>query len=553
MEKIGGRLEKGKDEIALLLPAEYVPAEQNLETIGYFSAGYKRKYPTAKHKSKVVILNHNRTVKIIPTAEYGYPNSEDFDFYRAFLKICHEQTTLVARGTNGQRTLHPRLQLPIGFYTRALIRDAGRGENAREVQAVRDWIRRMTFTGVEGTLYCAKTKQFDTAFGGPLFSQFVFVGDKTRTGKIADRNYVWPAPWFLSNYHYHYLRRVDLAFHHRLRKAIAKTLYPLLDTGWYAAQGKPYAKRYADLCAILFIPTYRDVSRVKQQLDPSHEELKRERFLAAWEYLLDRYGKWTGVIRWSPGPKWFHDQEQRKLRQEQADRLAYASTLPTPDPSAAPSRQLLLVPAPPIASSSPDQTRSAYTELIEDFYAKLSQPRISRHKLEKDLQLLENLADSQGQRFSLEEIASAMAWIVSHKEDRFGGKVYSLSLLPEVIGEALQTTVKSKKAEEEKQRQQAEEQQLKVEHAHRQALEARYQSLPPVEQAALRERAVERLVQEGFHRTFLLQTLVRNEVYKLLEERDTPQDTDRRPLRAESHSGGLRDRQVPAEVVEVCS
>lgn len=555
MEKTGGRLEEEKDGATAFLPAEYVPAEQNLETIGYFSAGYKRRYPKKPMEAKVLTLGPQRQVRIVPST-YGYPNSEDLDFYRAFLKICHEQTTLVARGRNGHRTLHPHLQLPIGFHTRELIRNTGREKSARELEAVREWIERSTFTGIKGELYRAKIKEFDAAFGGSLFSQFVRVGEKTRTGKVADRNYVWLAPWFLSNYYYHYFRRVDLAFHCRLRKAIAKTLYPLLDTGWYAAQGKPYAKRYADLCAILFIPTYRDVSRVKQQLDPSHEELKREGFLAAWEYLLDRHGKWTRVIRWWPGPKWFHDQEQRKLRQERADRVDHASILPTalPLPAAAPAppRQLPLPPAVPVARSSSDQTSHAYTELIEDFYAKLGQPRISRHKLDKDLQLLVNLADSQGQRFSLEEIASAMAWIVSHKEDRFGGKVYSLSLLPEVIGEALQTTAKSKKAAEEKQRQQTEEQQIRAEYARRQDLEGRYVSLPPAERTALHEQAVIRLVRQGFHRAVLVETLVRSEVYRLLEERDTLQGMDHILLEAESHSGGLEGGQLPTAVAEVC-
>jgi len=525
MEKTDGRTEKGKDGAVIPLPAEYIPAEQNLETIGYFSAGYKRKYPTAKQKSKVIILNHDRRIEIIPTAKYGYPNSDDFDFYRAFLKICHEQTTLVERGANGHRTLHPRLNLPTGFYTRELIRNAGRIESARERQAVRDWIERSTFTGIKGELYCAKTKQFDTAFGGPLFSQFVFVGEKMRNGQLADRNYVWLAPWFLSNCYYHYLRRVDLAFHRRLRKAIAKTLYPLLDTGWYATQGKPYTKRYTDLCALLFIPAHKKLSLVKQQFDPSHEEIKREHFLATWEYLLDPQGKWTGVIRWWPGEKWFQDQEQRKLRKEQAERIDRSPSLPTALPS--PATAETPPPQPPLpltAHSVPfssGQAQGQHAEMVKDFYRKLGHPRISRRRLEKDLNLLMDLADAEGRRFSPEEITAGLGWIVSHKEDRFAGKVYSLSLLPEVIGEALQDTEKRKRASAQKERQAQEEQTLKAERARRQDLEALYLSLPLTEQAALRDIAVENLLRSGIDKRLLLEPLVRGEIFHLLEERDT--------------------------------
>ena len=41
---------------------------------------------------------------------------------------------------------------------------------------------------------------------------------------------------------------MDLAFHLRLRKPIAKSLYPLLELGWYATGGKPYSKSYHELC-----------------------------------------------------------------------------------------------------------------------------------------------------------------------------------------------------------------------------------------------------------------------------------------------------------------
>ena len=73
------------------LPPEYIPAEQNLENIGYFSAGYKRKFPTTLKEAKTIAIVSSgieRQIKIIPSS-YGYPHSEDFDLYRAFLKICY--------------------------------------------------------------------------------------------------------------------------------------------------------------------------------------------------------------------------------------------------------------------------------------------------------------------------------------------------------------------------------------------------------------------------------------------------------------------------------
>jgi hypothetical protein len=153
-----------------------------------------------------------------------------------------------------------------------------------------------------------------------------------RGGKLAEMNFVWPAPWFLSNFYYRYVRPIDLAFHQRLRKPIAKTLYPILDTGWYAADGAEYAKRYENLCTLLFIPAHQHLSLVKQQLDPSHEELHKEHFLATWEYSLDQNGEWSGVIRWWPGAKWFQDQEARLSRRELVERYGNSITvLPAPE------------------------------------------------------------------------------------------------------------------------------------------------------------------------------------------------------------------------------
>src|SRR6185369_17929550 len=99
MERNDERLKKGgAGEITSVTPSpDYVPAEQNLEIVGYFSASYKRKYPTPAQRSHIIVLSPDRRIEIIPTAKYGYPNSEDFDFYRALLKICHKQTIFVER------------------------------------------------------------------------------------------------------------------------------------------------------------------------------------------------------------------------------------------------------------------------------------------------------------------------------------------------------------------------------------------------------------------------------------------------------------------------
>jgi len=507
-----------QDEGREVLPtAEYVPAELNLESTGYFSAGYKRRYPTERQKSKVVMLGSSRyVIEIVPSAKYGFPNSDDLDFHRAFLKICDEKAALQKRAYGDEATLHPELPEVLTFSTREIIRYAGRMESARERQAVRDWIKRCTFTGIEGGLYRAETKQRESEFGGPLFSRYILVGEKLPDGTVATTNCVWPNMWFRSNYFFRYFRPVDLAFHRRLQKAIAKTLYPILDTGWYAAQGGVYTKRYTDLCTILFIPAYKSISLVKRQLDPSHEELRQEQFLGAWEYVADKEGKWTGVIRWWPGKKWFYDQEERQQRKEAGalpeDVLPLLSGLTPGDAHGAPSAD--------IASLQGVSVSEIHGERVKGFYAHVGQTKISRQKAEGGAKIL---ADLEAQGFSRAEVNLGLAWILKHKEN-LGRKVYSLRLLPEVIGQALEEASLEKKQDEQQRKEQ--EQQL-VLFQQTQGAEKLYQSLSTAEQAALREKAIESLLQQGVKREFLLESLIKNEAYQLLKVEEQSSSSDR--------------------------
>src|SRR5215471_8859642 len=177
-----------------------------------------------------------------------------------------------------------RFHLPIAVPTSTLIRYAGKKESAKEWKEVKLWFERMTLTGIRGAIYRAKKKDFDEGFVGTVFSQVVMTGEPLRNGKIANTNYVWLSSWFLSNYYYRYTHPLDFAFYKRLRKPIAKSLYTLLENGWYAAEGKAYAKSYRALCEEFLLTHHRYLSDIKQHLDPSHRELEREGFLERWEY-----------------------------------------------------------------------------------------------------------------------------------------------------------------------------------------------------------------------------------------------------------------------------
>ena len=226
---------RGGAGLSELITPEYIPAEVFLENMGFFSPSSKRIkgiYVKEKRVGEKVDANgmrHTLTVEISANHKLGLPVTSDLDYYRAFLKICDEVVD-----ANG------RFHVPIAVPTKKLLRYAGKGESKKAWEEVRRWFDRMTGTLIKGVVFQAKSKSYSLGFSGTVISQVVVTGGRLKSGETAETNYVWPAPWFLSNYFYGHLRLIDLEFHKWLRKPIAKSLYPLLETGWYASSGQPY-------------------------------------------------------------------------------------------------------------------------------------------------------------------------------------------------------------------------------------------------------------------------------------------------------------------------
>ena len=202
---------------------EYIQAEAFLEVSGFFTPSSKRiKSIYIKEKKRREYTDEQgkrRTVKVEISANYklGLPITSDLDYYRAFLKILDE---IVDRDG--------RFKLPIAVPTKKLIRYAGKVDSLKERREVRLWFDRMTGTLMKGAIYYAKKKDFAEGLTGTLFSQVVIRGAPMRNGKLADTNYVWLSPWFLSNYYHRWTRPIDFEFYKQLRKPIAKSLFTLL-------------------------------------------------------------------------------------------------------------------------------------------------------------------------------------------------------------------------------------------------------------------------------------------------------------------------------------
>ena len=499
---------------SFLWSVDYVSAEQNLETIGYFSARYERKRAANDNVlSRTIAVSEGRRVEIMPSAKYGFPNAEDLDFYRAFLKICDERAIWVKVDEYEKILYHPQLPSPISFSSRELIAKAGRYKSHRELIAVRDWIERLSSTMIRGELFDAKAKRFDMRIGiEPVFKQFVHVGRTLSDGTRATQNYVWLAQWFIDNYFHFYSRPFDLKFHHRLKHAIAKTLYPLLGNAWFASNGAPYTKCYEDLCGLLDIKAHQHLSRVRHQLDLSNEELKREQFIAKYDYPLTSSGEWSGNIRWWPGAKWLYDQEHKNQKRLADNNKNTMSLLPSSQeelPLANGTPQLSL----PLASRTQRIIDDPYDKRVRSFYTALGQSRPSREQVRAGVAVLQNLIGEQ--RYTWEEVDFTADWMVNNLERRFNGNIQSLGLMAHVIGEALKDKNRRERVQKKQKVQQDCLQMEKEVEVQRGSDEQEITKLSDAEQERLRSSAIKNLEAQGVKPRFMVDGLVKAEILRL--------------------------------------
>jgi len=308
-----GEAERATKKEKQSLPALYVSSLQTFETSGYFDASHKRRYPTRAKPSKVVTLTDNRKIEIVPTQKYGYPNAVDLDYQRALFRLIDEQAEKRERiKPDGTKVYHYQPPTPLLIPTNKFIRYAGRKKNQREIKYLNDYLHRGGATRMIGELEDPKTRKYGR-FDVALFSQVITKGEKTKYVDESEHHLVWLTPYALRLYFFHRTRQEDNNFHTQLTQAYAKVLLPYLDSGWFASisnGGKAYTKAYPTLCRLLSLAEHKKKSYIQRQLDPGHEDLKAQGYLADWNYRRRDNGEW--IIEWFPGEKWFTDLKARR-------------------------------------------------------------------------------------------------------------------------------------------------------------------------------------------------------------------------------------------------
>ncbi len=334
-----GEVETPPKEIAS--PQEFVKAEKNLETLGFFTPSTS-KGAMKRANEKVISITttvEGKKVKasatILPSAKYGLPDTADLDKYRAFQKILSNELI-----KNGKVSKH------ITFTSAELIEamgisrknKSGKSYAGRVHKEIRDWLMRIISTTIssEGAVWLAgkKTWVTDTFH---VFERVVAYGQELEADTVADRHHVWLSDWQLENVNGLYLLSIDYDLHKQLRKPIAKSLLPILQIGFYASGGT-YTKRYDQLCQFLGVTNHKRFSYIKRQLEPSFKDLHGKGFLDKWDYGVNELHNTHNIIWWA-GDRFYEMQEvlqerERKLT-EPVSRKPKRLTRPKPAPDKA--------------------------------------------------------------------------------------------------------------------------------------------------------------------------------------------------------------------------
>jgi Replication initiator protein A len=297
-------LSSGAGGVVSLQP-DFIEVEKNIIALGFFTPSSSRILTDKKKTiSATRYVNGEKletVAAILPSAYYGLPVTADQDKYFALQKIIQNY-----------RRITGSVPDPVGFTSAELLRILGVKKNGKNYDDVADWMKRMTATTISATVYLAGKKAWveDTFH---VFERAVVKGMELADGKLADMNYVWLAPWLRENITTNYQLPIDFEAYCQLRNHIAKALVPLLQIWLYTSmRAGRFEKSYTDLCQLLNIRRYEHLSKIKEVLGPSMDELVRAGYLATWSVeprtLADDF-----KVSITHGLKFFRDRELRAM------------------------------------------------------------------------------------------------------------------------------------------------------------------------------------------------------------------------------------------------
>lgn len=264
--------------IALPDAIDLVRFEKNLLQIGFFSAHDPRAKGTSETSRRIEQWVNRDGKKIKASAEFrsslGLPSTADRDKYMAFMRIAMERKLSEGELVN-----------PIRFSGYSMLKALGLSDSGANYEDLNQWGMRMADTTItsEQIIYSSSRKKFMNKTVH-VFRSFTRVGESDLDGKAQTVQFaVELEDWLLENVNQSYVVPEDFAQYRKLVRPTAKGIFVYLYVWFYASRGKEVEKDYTELCALLNVRCYPHLSKIKETMGLSLDDLVKIGYLKAWD------------------------------------------------------------------------------------------------------------------------------------------------------------------------------------------------------------------------------------------------------------------------------
>ena len=269
----------GAIQTAIALPdsIDLIRFEKNLLQIGFFSAHDRRSaVQDLSRRIEQWVNRDGKKTKV--SAEFrstlGLPSTADRDKYMAFMKIAMDRKMVEGEITN-----------PIRFSGYSMLKTLGLSDSGANYEDLNQWGMRMADTTItsEQIIYSSSRRKFMNKTVH-VFRSFLRVGESDLSGENQTVQFVVELEdWLLENLNQSYVVPEDFTQYRKLVRPTAKGIFVYLYVWFYASQGKEVEKDYAELCALLNIRCYQHVSKIKETIGLSLDDLIKIGYLKKWD------------------------------------------------------------------------------------------------------------------------------------------------------------------------------------------------------------------------------------------------------------------------------
>ncbi len=253
--------------------------EKNLLQIGFFGAHERRgKQLTSSRRIEQWVNRDGKKIRV--SAEFrssemlGLPSTADRDKYMGFMKLLMDMKLKTGL-----------IQNPIRFSGYSLLKVLGQCDSGENYEALNSWGQRMADTTItsEQVIYSSARKRYMNKTVH-VFRSFTRVGSSNldNSDKV-DTFEVELEDWLLENLNESFVVPEDFNMYRKLVRPTAKGIFVYLYLWFFASKGKEVEKDYSELCALLNVRAYEHVSKIRETMGLSLNDLVEIGYLKHWD------------------------------------------------------------------------------------------------------------------------------------------------------------------------------------------------------------------------------------------------------------------------------